>query len=552
MALIYELENLINNIVTKNKLKGKVIVEKTKSFQNGHFSTNFALINAKVNQLKPIELANTLIDLLKKETIFSKVEIAGQGFINLFLKEEYIFKKVFSEIESQDLKYGSSKSNNKKISIELVSANPTGYLHIGHARNGVIGDVIARIMRFAGYDVETEYYTNDFGNQINISAATLFYFYKKALNQEIAKPEEMYEGDIYIKAGEELKKEIGDKYANNIIKDNKIVNPEVHEFFKSKSINFFLKIIKEHLKLMDINIEKFISEKSMYDSGAIQKTLDFLSKNNASYEKDGAIWLKSTTFGDDKDRVLVKSDGSFAYILPDLASQWQRFKRENADEYIFVWGADHHGYVPRMKAGLQLLGEDGSKFVFEIIQMVSLTKAGKEFKMSKRAGTAVWLIDLYEMVGKDGIRYMMASKNSNTHMNFDIDLITQKSLNNPIFYLQYATARANQIIMKAEENNIKPSKNVNLLTDKKEIELILQIDNFQKIVRDAAVNKSPNLVCDYVQNICKLFHSNYNSNKIIDTNNLELSAQRLNLVYATYKLVRNVFNLLGLDVVNKM
>ncbi|QGS51664.1 arginyl-tRNA synthetase [Spiroplasma tabanidicola] len=550
---VQKITNILNKIIIENNLKGEIIIESSKDENKGDFSTNFALINSKLNEKKPRELAGVLIASLSRESLFDKVEIAGPGFINMTINKESLGEVILKVLKEKD-QYGKSRVKNLKYNLELVSANPTGYLHIGHARNGAIGDSVARILKFAGYEIETEYYTNDAGNQINISASTLFYHYKNLLNEPVNQPTEMYGGDMYIEVAKLFLEKFGDKFKNaNINEDNKIDDPEIHNIFRSESISFFMKIIKQQLKDFGVEVDLYTSEAKMYETHEIEKTLDLYEKLGKTYTNDNALWLKTTEFGDDKDRVLKKSNGDYTYITPDLASHNSRFKRSKADLYVNFWGGDHHGYINRMNAGLALLGYPLGILKIDMIQMVRLIKDGTELKMSKRKGTAIWLIDLLEMVGKDSIRYMLVSKNPSSHMDFDLDVVLKKNSTNPVYYAQYATARAYKIIQKANDLNWDlNNSNFNLLSTQKEKEIILLLDAFNKTVEYSANNRLPSVICDYIQNLAKRFHSYYSDFKVIDEENVDLSTQRCQLVKAIYQVLSNCFDLIGIDVINSM
>ncbi|QBQ07439.1 arginyl-tRNA synthetase [Spiroplasma gladiatoris] len=550
---INNIKKLIENIIVANNLKGSIQIESSKDENMGDFSTNFALINSKLNSKNPKELANLIVESLKKDSYFENVEIAGPGFINMTIKQENL-GEVIKEIFLKNQDYGKSENKNIKYNLELVSANPTGYLHIGHARNGAIGDSVARILKFAGYNVETEYYTNDAGNQINISASTLFFHYKNLLNSPVNTPEEMYGGDMYIEVAQKFIDKYGDKFINaNIGQNNKIDDEEIHQLFKKESILFFLNIIKDQLNKFGISIDLFTSEAEMYKTNQIEQTLDLYKKLDKTYIKEDALWLKTTEFGDDKDRVLKKSNGDYTYITPDLASHNVRIKRSKADIYVNFWGGDHHGYITRLNAGLALLGYPMGLIKIDMIQMVRLIKDGSELKMSKRKGTAIWLIDLLEMVGKDSLRYMLVSKNPSSHMDFDLDVVLKKNSSNPVYYAQYATARAFKILKKAEEQNWKLSiDKFNLLNNVKEKQIILLLDSLNKTIEYSAENRLPSVICDYVQNLAKKFHSYYSDFKIVDLENVELSQQRVCLVKAIYQVLSICFNLIGIEIINEM
>ncbi len=548
--LINKIRDVMEKAIKKLNLKGDILIERPKLIQNADFATNFALINSKLNKLNPIELAQLIVEEVKDNEIFENVEFIKPGFINFRINNS-LLNEVIKMVIKEGHNFGKSKSKGKKYNLEIVSANPTGYLHVGHARNGSIGDSVARILRFAGYDVETEYYVNDAGNQINISAATLFYHYKEMQGLSVDKPEEIYGGEMYKEVAQIFINEYKDKFKDISIANNKIDNEEVNNLFKQKSIVFFMKEIKNQMNSLGVTINHFSSEAKMYENNSINKIIKKYNELGATYEKDNALWLKTTEFGDDKDRVLKKGDGSFTYITPDIASHSDRIDRTKANKYINFWGGDHHGYITRLKAGLALLGYDFNLIDIDMIQMVRLMKDGQEYKMSKRKGTAVWLIDLLEMVGKDCIRYTLVSKTPSSHMDFDLDLALEKNSTNPVYYAQYATARCNKIISSFKNLKLEINKSIEF-ENQKEKEIIILLDSFNSILEYSASSRLPNIICDFIQSLSKYFHSYYAETKILDDENISLTNQRVLLIKSVYQVLSNAFNLIGIDVKNSM
>ncbi|WP_339034125.1 arginine--tRNA ligase [Spiroplasma endosymbiont of Cantharis rufa] len=548
--LINKIRDVMEKAIKKLNLKGDILIEKPKLIQNADFATNFALINSKLNKLSPIDLAQLIVEEVKDNEIFENVEFVKPGFINFRISIS-LLNEVIKMVIKEGHNFGKSKSKGKKYNLEIVSANPTGYLHVGHARNGSIGDSVARILRFAGYDVETEYYVNDAGNQINISAATLFYHYKKIQGLSVDKPEEIYGGEMYKEVAQLFINEYKDKFKDISIVNNKIDDEEVNNLFKQKSIIFFMKEIKNQMSSLGVTINHFSSETKMYENSSINKIIKKYNELGATYEMDNALWLKTTEFGDDKDRVLKKGDGSFTYITPDIASHSDRIDRTKANKYINFWGGDHHGYIIRLKAGLALLGYDFNLIDIDMIQMVRLMKDGQEFKMSKRKGTAVWLIDLLEMVGKDCIRYTLVSKTPSSHMDFDLDLALEKNSTNPVYYAQYATARCNKIISSFKNIKLEINKSIEF-ENQKEKEIIILLDSFNSIIEYSASSRLPNIICDFIQSLSKYFHSYYAETKILDYENISLTNQRVLLIKSIYQVLSNAFNLIGIDVKNSM
>ncbi|WP_027063127.1 arginine--tRNA ligase [Mesoplasma seiffertii] len=553
------MKNIINifkedleSIAKELGIEAEPIVEINKTGIQSDFATTLALMAAKKLGKNPKELAEVIKTKLLNINNYEEVEIAGPGFINVKMKKD-LLSSVVKKIAEEKNNYGQQPRRNKIMNIEYVSANPTGFLHVGHARNAVNGSTLEEIFKADGYEVQTEYYINDAGNQINVLAVTVFVHYLNLLGIDAVKPENSYGGDMYDEVAGYLIDEFGDKFRDVTFSDTMINDDEVHQIFRKKSVEHFLTLIKQQLQDFGVVIEHWSSEQAMYDEKEIDRMLALYEKLGATYEKDNAVWLRTTDFGDDKDRVLVKSDGTYTYIVPDLATHHIRIQRTKADKLINVWGGDHHGYIPRMRAGLALLGHDPEILEIEMVQMVRLIKDGVEYKMSKRKGTAVWLVDIQEMVGKDALRYMLASKASSSHMDLDLDLVQQKNASNPIYYAQYATARCNSILRQAKEKQISPSFEISeLLVTAKEAELIVTLDNFGEVIRSASKNRAPQMICEYIQSVAKQFHSYYSDTKIIDESNLPLSKARLGLVIAVLQVLTNAFNLIGIEVLEKM
>ncbi|ATZ16542.1 arginyl-tRNA synthetase [Entomoplasma freundtii] len=533
-------------------LESQPVVEINKSNIAGGYATTVALAGAKSLKQAPIKIAEVIKAHLDKKDYYETVEIVKPGFINVTFKPEFL-SQVLVNIDDEKENYGQNPVKDYIYNVEEVSANPTGWLHIGHARNAVFGDSLTRILKKDGYPTQTEYYTNDAGNQINILAVTVFVHYLNLLGIKAEKPEGAYAGDAYNDVAQKFIDEYGDKFKDVKFNDKQILDEEVHQLFRVRATRHFLKIIKTQLADLDVHIGHYSSEQEMYDKHEIEKLIALYEEKGALFQKEGATWLRTTDFGDDKDRVLIKSDGSYTYIVPDLATHHIRVQRTNADKYINIWGGDHHGYIPRLRAGLALLGNDREILDIETVQMVRLIKDGQEYKMSKRKGTAVWLIDILEMVGKDSLRYMLASKSPSSHMDLDLDLIQQKNSSNPVYYAQYATARANSVLRQAKNKSLEPLwSQTSLLNQPRELALLATLDNFSEVIHSASKNRAPQLVTDYIQQLAKQFHSYYADAQIIDDTNPALSQARLGLVAATLQVLTNAFDLIGVSPKEKM
>ena len=514
-----------------------IIIETPKEKTHGDFSSNIAMKLARELHNSPINIAKGLLENLKSNKLFNNVEIAGPGFINFFVKEES-FTTFIKDIILKDEEYGKSNfGNNEKIMVEYVSANPTGDLHLGHARGAAFGDSLTRVLKFAGYDCLREYYVNDAGHQIDVLALSLFNRYKEALGLEINLDEIGYQGKDVINLGKEIALKEKDKYLN-------MPHEEAIEYFKNIGIDLELAKIKKDLDLFRVHFDHFSSERLLYKENKVKNTLEQLKNSNYTYENEGALWLKTTEFGDDKDRVLVKSDGSYTYLLPDIAYHKDKFDR-GYNNLINLFGADHHGYIIRLKAGLSILGYDSSKLNILIIQMVRLMEGDKELKMSKRTGNAITIRELCEDVGVDVARYFFLSRPLDSQFDFDLEVARKNSNENPIYYIQYAYARMCSVLRK--NNNFAIKDSYNLLTNEKEISLLKVLNEFEKLVIEVAKSKEVNRLTNYAYKLASEFHSLYNDSKFIVNENVELTSERLALVKASSIVLKNTLNLLGIE-----
>mgnify|MGYP004702550067 CR=1 FL=1 len=515
-----------------------VVIEIPKDASLGDYATNLAMRLTKQVQKKPLDVAQALIQHLPTEqTLIESMNVAGPGFINIVLKKEVLYK-VISTILEEDASFGSSNFGQKeKINLEYVSANPTGDLHPGHARGAAIGDSVARILSFAGYDVTREYYVNDAGNQINNMALSLQARVYQACGLEASIPQDGYHGQDLIDIANELIS----------IHGKEIVNQPV-EFFKKEGLVKELDKIKRDLKTFNVEFDVFTSEQGIYDAHKVEETLQRLKDLGSVYESEGAVWLKTTDYGDDKDRVLVKSDGSYTYLLPDIAYHKDKYDR-GFKKCVNFLGADHHGYIARLKASMILLGIDMDLHV-EIIQMARMMKDGEEFKLSKRSGKSISLLDLIDEAGSDAIRYFFTSRAADTQMELDLDMATKQSNENPVYYAQYAHARVCSILRSG--HSYPQLKEISLLDHPKEIELIKYLNEFGGVVVDAALSMQPHKIVNYLSKVAALFHSFYGECHVLDAQNIELSANRLALTRAVAITLRNALNLVGVSAPEKM
>jgi arginyl-tRNA synthetase len=515
-----------------------VVIEIPKDASLGDYATNLAMRLTKQVQKKPIDVAQALIQHLPiDQTLIASMNVAGPGFINIVLNKDVLYK-VISTILKEDTSFGSSNFGQKeKINLEYVSANPTGDLHPGHARGAAIGDSVARILSFAGYDVTREYYVNDAGNQINNMALSLQARVHQACGLEASIPQDGYHGQDLIDIANEL----------IAIHGRDIIKQPV-EFFKKEGLVKELDKIKRDLKTFNVEFDVFSSEQGIYDAHKVEETLQRLKDLGSVYESEGAVWLKTTDYGDDKDRVLVKSDGTYTYLLPDIAYHKDKYDR-GFKKCVNFLGADHHGYIARLKASMILLGIDMDLHV-EIIQMARMMKDGEEFKLSKRSGKSISLLDLIDEAGSDAIRYFFTSRAADTQMELDLDMATKQSNENPVYYAQYAHARVCSILRSGQ--SYPQLSEISLLDHPKEIELIKYLNEFGGVVVDAAVSMQPHKIVNYLSKVAALFHSFYGECHVLDAQNIELSANRLALTKAVAITLRNALNLVGVSAPEKM
>jgi arginyl-tRNA synthetase len=524
-----------------------VILETPKDKANGDYSTNMAMQLARIAKKAPRAIAEALVSNFdQSKASIEKIDIAGPGFINFYMNNSYLTDLIPTILTAGE-KYGETTvGNGQKVQVEFVSANPTGDLHLGHARGAAVGDSLCNVLAKAGYDVSREYYINDAGNQINNLALSVEARYFQALGMEKEMPADGYHGEDIIGIGKRLAEEYGDKFVNA---DEK----ERFDFFRSYGLKEEMAKLKQDLEDFRVPFDVWYSETSLYGDGKIDVALNKLRENGYIYEEDGATWFRSTDLGDDKDRVLIKQDGSYTYLTPDIAYHKNKLDR-GFEKLINIWGADHHGYIPRMKAAIEALGYGKDVLEVEIIQLVHLYKNGEKMKMSKRTGKAVTMRDLVEEVGLDATRYFFAMRSADTHMDFDLDLAVSQSNENPVYYAQYAHARICSILRQGEENGFTYDTNADfsLIGAEKEIEVLKKLGEFPLAVAEAAEKRMPHRVTNYIYELASSFHSFYNAEKVLDAENTERTKARLSLIKAVQTTLKNALKLIGVSAPEKM
>lgn len=525
------------------------IIEKPSDKKNGDFSTNIAMAGARCYHKAPKMIAESIVNSLDLDgTLIDRAEIAGPGFINFYLSDDYYSRIVLDAVE-QGENYGRSDyGNGKKMLVEFVSANPTGPMHIGNARGGAIGDCLASVLDAAGYYVQREFYINDAGNQIEKFATSLEVRYLQLCGKEIEMPEDAYHGADITEHAKAFYKINGDKYADTESKERR---DALVGYALPKNIDG----LERDLKKYRIVYDKWFRESSLHNDGSVQKVINTLKEKGVTYEQDGALWFKASEFGNDKDIVLVRANGLPTYIVPDIAYHYNKLVTRGYDKAIDVLGADHHGYVPRMKAALTALGLDANRLDVVIMQMVRLVRDGETIKLSKRSGKAITLNTLLDEVPIDAARFFFNLREPNSHFDFDLELAAKQSSENPVYYVQYAHARICSILNKAKEQGFEmtiPSvEELNALNSSEERELISHLANLTDEIISAAKGYDPAKITHYVVELATLFHKFYNAQRVM-VDDKKLMNARLYLCTAVKNTIKNILTMLKIDAPESM
>ena len=535
--IVESLENL------KLSHEKEFTIEIPNNTEFGDYSTNAALVLGKENKLKPKQLAEQIVKELKKNKAYKKLEIAGPGFINFFLSPS-LFQQVFWEIyKSED--YGKSDfGNQEKVLLEFVSANPTGPLNIVSARAAAFGDTLYRIMKCVGYAPAREFYINDAGNQVDILAESLELRLREIHGEKIGEfPYEAYHGEYVKHLAHRLNALEGTRVFMLPEKDRL-------EHLKEFALSELLEMQRNSLEKFGVVFEGWVSEKTLRAEGVVEEVLSYLTEADCTYEKDDAIWFNSTKYGDDKDRVLMKSDGSITYFVPDVAYHLTKIQR-GFTKLIDIFGPDHHGYVPRIRAAFRALNYDDSILEFIFLQQVNIFESGERVKMSKRAGKIVTMDDLISVVGKDAARYFFIARKANAHLNFDLELALKKNNENPVYYCQYAHARICSIIKKARSEKIYPKhfkkEMIKKLNKPEELALIQKMADLPELLILIAIHREPHRLTTYIEELASLLHHYYEKYQIVNVKNPALSQARLMLLYTVRKVMQICFELMGIS-----
>ena len=554
----------------------KINLQENNDKKHGDLASNIALILAKPLKKNPQEIANSIKDSFITDEEITKIEVAGPGFINFFLSTK-THSEVLNEISAKKELFGKSETKNQNVLIEYVSSNPTGPLHVGHGRGAAFGSVLGALLKEAGFKVDEEYYVNDFGRQMNILAASLWLRYAQLFNESITMIENGYQGEYLISIAEKLKEDHSDKFYRNYdsivellkteIQDDEIFTDSVVVAIQSALENdfnflrdFALQAILELIKrdLLDFGVEHnfWFSESSLYDikenqANQVDLAIEDLKSRGFVYEKEDALWFKSSEFGDDKDRVLKRGNGEYTYFASDVAYHSKKYDR-GYDRVINIWGSDHHGYTPRVQAAMEATNRDPKKLEIVYIQFANLLRAGKKVTMSTRSGEFITLRELMDEVTTEAARFFYINRKADQHLDFDLDLAKDQSKDNPLYYIQYAHARICSVLKKSNAQIIDlENADLTLLNTEKEIEIQKTLNQYPALIERAAKSSEPHLLCYYLKDLSGLFHSYYNSEKFI-IEDKKLMASRLFLLKGVKQVLVNGLSILGIKAPEEM
>ncbi|MEN3186807.1 MAG: arginine--tRNA ligase [Atribacterota bacterium] len=544
-----KVQEVLQDVFPQEGKEVEVVIEPTKDARHGDFATNLAFLLSRRLRRSPHDIAHLLEKPMQgKLQEIARVEIAGLGFINFFLHDRFLLSLLLEVLEEKERFGDLQLGNGKRVQVEFVSVNPTGPLHVGHGKCAAFGDALARILAKAGFTVEKEYYINDAGRQIDLLGMSLEARCRQILGEDVEVPEDGYRGEYLLDIARMFLAEKGREPLNFPEEERKSI-------FKDFAVEKILKGIRADLDRFRVFFDVWFSERALYQDGAVEVVLKVLSERGYIYKQDGALWLRTTLWGDDKDRVLIRENGMPTYFTSDIAYHWNKWQR-GFSRVIDVWGADHHGYVPRMQAAMLALGLPQDFLEVFIVQFVTLLRGGQPERMSTRQGEFVPLKDLLDEVGVDVARYYFLMRDPATHLEFDVEEAKRKSMDNPVYYVQYAHARISSLFKEAEKRKIKviPFEEVTDLgfQSQEEKEIAKKIIYFKEVVRNAALLRQPYLVCNYLQDLSALFHSFYNLHRILEEEDIRRTSFRLGLCLATQIILKNGFSLLGISAPDSM
>ena len=546
------LNQAVGKSITSGDLKLKtlppIILETPKDEAKGDYATTLAMTIASMEKASPRTIAEKIVNHIEdREAILDRVEISGPGYINLFLKQGY-WISVLREVITTGDRYGQvDTGKGKSVQVEFLSANPTGPLHIGHGRVAAFGDSLANLLKAAGYDVQKEYYINDVGNQMETLGRSTYIRYKQMFDPDIPFLQDGYQGDYIKDIAKEISSGAKDRYLH-------VSEEEALPFFIQYSKDNILNGIRKDLEDFSIVFDHWFSEKSLYDTGEVEGVLRELKDKGYLYEREGALWLNTTLFGDDKDRVVVKSTGQKTYFAPDIAYHRNKFKR-GFHLIVDIWGADHHGYEPRLRAGIQCLGYPEKDLKVILVQLVALLREGKPVSMSTRSAEFVTLREVIDEVGKDAARFMFLTRRPDSHLDFDLELVKRESAENPVYYVEYAHARIASIFRQAEERGIPAPAiedvDLSVLNLPEEIRMMKLIAAYPELVETSALALEPHRLTFYLQDLATALHNYYFHHRVI-TEDRRLTEARLILMQGIRQVLKSALAILGISAPERM
>jgi len=546
------LSNALSSILSKHGIDTlpEIEIEIPREEAHGDYATPVAMRLARTLKKSPLEIAGEIIKEIENSgtSLFEKIEIAGSGFINFFLNVETLYKGLEDLLIREDRLLRPNIGNGRKVQVEFVSANPTGPLHIGHGRGAAVGNAICNMLRAAGYQVEREFYINDAGVQVRLLGESVFAKYQQLLGENIPFPEDGYKGDYIESMARELIKRTGERFKGRSF-------DECGEFITNYSYKTMLANIAKDLRDFGVTFERWQSEREFYEKGMVEETLEDLKARGLLYEKDGALWFSSSRFEDEKDRVVRKKDGEYTYFASDICYHREKIRR-GFDLIIDIWGADHHGYVPRIRSALMAFDMPLNRFKVILIQMVTLLRHGKPVQMSKRAGEFITLREVMEEVGPDIAKFIFLTRKADSHLDFDIEVAKERSSENPVFYVQYAFARIASLFRQAFERGVLESDTidsakVDLLKEREEITLIKKLMQYPLVFEGAVHSLEPHRITFYLQELSGLFHPYYNRYRIL-SDDRDLSIARLCLCKGIQIVLEEGLDLLGISAPERM
>ncbi|MGE5894926.1 MAG: arginine--tRNA ligase [bacterium] len=524
-----------------------VEVEVPKDESHGDISSPVAMALAKELRNSPRSIAADIVKKIGSHEMFEKIDVAGPGFINFYLSRNYLYAELNSFLMNPETYTKKNIGSGKRIQIEFVSANPTGPLHLGHGRGAAVGSALANLLRTAGFDIEREFYVNDAGRQVRLLGESVFARYRELCGAAYPFPEDGYKGDYVNDIAKSIYDKEGKRYASSAFSD---ASAHLIGF----SYQLMLDEIRNDLRDFGVEFETFQSERELFSRGDVTKMIDALREKGFIYEQEGAVWFRSSRFGDDKDRVIVKNDGQYTYFASDIAYHYLKI-RKGFYELINIWGADHHGYIPRIKSVINAFGYDPAHLKVLLVQMVSLLRGGKPVQMSKRAGEFITLREIMDEIGTDTTRFIFLTRRPDSHLEFDLEVAKQQSAENPVFYVQYAYARINSIFKKAREEGFDPDdaspSYLDRLTEEEEVRLIKKILYYPMVFEGAVHAREPHRITYYLQELAGIFHPYYNRHRVVGEDR-ELSAARLSLCRAIMIIINEGLSVLGISAPEKM